>query len=144
MTLLGISLLLLGFVTTWHYMQSNEDWIKKNEVLMILGFLTSVGLTLVMTRLINSGELSINPIGNFKQAFYQDGFLDGVFVFGLTLLFLSWAFAVIAHAYSSNHFQKTGERIYYPYVINIVIGITLCQENNILFRALIKFNEILN
>lgn len=82
------------------------------------------------------GEMSPLPTSEFARSTREHGFFAGMFSFEVGVIFLLWAFVIPGHIYADTYVQKGLKRPVFPYVINILVGVILCTEDNFVYRLL--------
>jgi hypothetical protein len=98
-------------------------------LLTYIGFFALFGTVIIHAVWIRKGESSLSPLKAYQMGASSDGILYGIFEFFVSIVFLLWAFFIPAHLYANNIKQKTGARPFYPYVINVLVGIIVSTKN---------------
>lgn len=80
----------------------------------------------------------INPfdLSYYSYRFTENGILGGMMFLSQAALYFSWAFFMMGHVTANVIKEKRDKRPAYPYIINLLVGIILTQENNIVLKAL--------
>lgn len=84
------------------------------------------------------GRQAISPFpwDAFKDRAQRHGLLDAIFVVLRLLIFHLWAFVIPGHCYAKAVARKTKRRPWYPYVINILVGLLLSTPHNPIYSLL--------
>ena len=83
------------------------------------------------------GEMSPFPWDQFISEQRRHGFWDATLSVLMLLTFHLWAFLIPARMYTTIVAEKKGRSPWYPYVINILVGLLLSTPHNPLY-SLIK------
>jgi len=84
-------------------------------------------------------EVSAVPWEVWSHESQRHGNLNGVLAVIVNLIFLLWVFLLPGHLYANSVLKKTGERVIYPYIVNILVGVILCTPSNPVYKLIDAF-----
>jgi hypothetical protein len=146
--ILCVSLIALYF--TFEFLTDKEErfalsierhlWKKVGMYVFVLGLFWIV---LWYAGAVARGEQSPIPWIAFNQGGDSRDSLDRYFAMNACILFLLWAYIVPGHLYANAKKKKEGVRPRYPYAINILVGLLLSTEHNLVYRFLVMLAPLM-
>jgi hypothetical protein len=95
-----------------------------------------IGSVIAWFRPLGLGEISPFPWNHFVTELARDGILAALLSSLSLLLFELWAFVLVGHFCAEVILEQTGKGPWYPYVINILVGLLITTPGNPFWRLL--------
>lgn len=87
------------------------------------------------------GEQSPFPWQVFIEESSRHGMFNGIIALFNSIILSLWIFIIPGHLYSGKIYIETKNIIFYPYIVNILVGIILSSEHNVFYKLILWFSD---